>query len=482
MVRRSDRFPEPVPASSVAGIVWPALPGGTTGLLLATLYQLETSQYLPPAELRARQFRQLAPLLAHALQTVPYYRSAAWASAGVGAGAAPEAPLTPESWARLPILTRRQAQEAGAALRSTAVPPAHGNVATATTTGATGMPLTVGKTALTQFFWDVFTLREERWHGRDLSAKLAAIRNDDRRPAGHAGLYESRFSDWGPPVSATYQTGPAVMLDIRCSLAEQVEWLRREAPAYLLTFGLNLLFLARYCREHAIALPSLRGVRSSGEVLAEGTREACRAAWGVEVVDVYSAVEAGYIALQCPAGETCHVQSENALVEILDDSGRECAPGEVGRVIVTPLHNYATPLIRYEIGDLAEVGGPCACGRTLPTLTRILGRTREMLLLPSGEERFPYFLKKRLAQFDAIIQHQVVQRSADHLELVLAARAKLTADDEESLRQTILDGFGHPFRVTFTYCDEIARAPNGKYQEFRRESWAPAGAPPRARP
>jgi phenylacetate-CoA ligase len=338
------------------------------------------------------------------------------------------------------------------------------------------MPLTVGKTALTQFFWDVFTLREERWHGRDLSAKLAAIRNDDRRPAGHVGLYESRFSDWGPPVSSTYPTGPAVMLDIRCSLAEQVEWLRREAPTYLLTFGLNLLFLARYCREHAIALPSLRGVRSSGEVLAEGTREACRAAWGVEVVDVYTAVEAGYIALQCPVAESYHIQSENALVEILDERGRVCAPGEVGRVIVTPLHNYATPLIRYEIGDLAEVGVPCPCGRSLRTLTRILGRTRDMLFLPSGEERFPYFLKKHLAQFDAIIQHQIVQRSADHLELVLVARAKLTTDDEDSLRQAILDGFGHPFRLTFTYCEEIARAPNGKYQEFRREASAQLGS------
>jgi phenylacetate-CoA ligase len=462
-----------VPPSSVPGIVWPALPGGTTGLLLATLYQLETSQYLPAEELRARQFRQLAPLVAHALKTVPYYRTA-WTSAGV----ALEEPITPARWARLPILTRRQAQEAGATLRSDAVPSAHGNVASATTTGSTGMPLTVSKTALTQFFWDVFTLREERWHGRDLSAKLAAIRNDDRRPAGHVGLYESRFSDWGPPVASTYPTGPASMLDIRSSLAEQVEWLRREAPAYLLTFGLNLLFLARYCREHAIALPSLRGVRSSGEVLAEGTREACRAAWGVDVVDVYSAVEAGYIALQCPAAETYHVQAENALVEILDGDGRPCAPGEVGRVIVTPLHNYATPLIRYEIGDFAEVGAPCPCGRSLPTLTRILGRTREMLLLPSGEERFPYFLKKVLAQFGAIIQHQIVQRSRDHLEVVLAARAPLAVAEEERLRHAIRDGFGHPFRVTFTYCEEIPRAANGKYQEFRREVSAQPGSFP----
>jgi phenylacetate-CoA ligase len=60
--------------------------------------------------------------------------------------------------------------------------------------------------------------------------------------------------------------------------------------------------------------------------------------------------------------------------EILDDADRPCAPGEVGRVVVSTLHNYAMPLFRYDLGDLAEVGPPCECGRTLPVLNRIVGR------------------------------------------------------------------------------------------------------------
>jgi phenylacetate-CoA ligase len=53
--------------------------------------------------------------------------------------------------------------------------------------------------------------------------------------------------------------------------------------------------------------------------------------------------------------------------------------------VVTPLHNFAMPLIRYAIGDYAEAGPPCACGRGLPVLARILGRARNLLTLPHGE-------------------------------------------------------------------------------------------------
>ena len=78
---------------------------------------------------------------------------------------------------------------------------------------------------------------------------------------------------------------------------------------------------------------------------------------------MYSSQEVGYIALQCPENESYHIQAENVLVEILDDDGLPCEPGEVGRVVVTALHNLATPLLRYDIGDYAEVGSPCSCGR-----------------------------------------------------------------------------------------------------------------------
>ena len=125
-------------------------------------------------------------------------------------------------------------------------------------------------------------------------------------------------------------------------------------------------------------------MRTFGEILEPVCRATCQQVFGVKVVDMYSSQEVGYIALQCPEHEHYHVQAENLLVEVLAEDGRGCGPGEVGRVVVTTLHNFAMPLLRYDIGDYAEVGASCPCGRGLGVLTRILGRQRNLLVLPDG--------------------------------------------------------------------------------------------------
>ena len=236
-----------------------------------------------------------------------------------------------------------------------------------------------------------------------------------------------------------------------------------------MSFGVNLKVLARYCLAHDIRVPSLKTVYSQGEVLSDDARAACREAWGVEVVDNYSAVEAGQLAFQCPDQPHLHVQSESAVVEILDADGRPCPPGTVGRVVVTPLHNFAMPLIRYAIGDLAEVGESCACGRTLPVIKRVLGRTRDMLALPGGERRFPFYGQNVFTDFPALIQHQIVQKGYDEIEVRLVAQRRLAADEEERLRASIEKGLGLSVRIAFSYCESIERSPSGKFEEFRCE-------------
>jgi phenylacetate-CoA ligase len=282
-----------------------------------------------------------------------------------------------------------------------------------------------------------------------------AIRRDDSRTVLDESAQVRHLADWGPPVALVHSTGPAVLLDIRCPITAQVEVLRREAPAYLLSFASNLGALARHCRTHGIALPSLRGVRSSGEVLTAETRAACRDAWGVEPADMYSAVETGYVSFECAEHRSHHVQAESALVEVLHDDGRACEVGETGRVVVTPLNNFAMPLLRYELGDLAEVGPPCACGRTLPVLTRILGRARDMLTLPSGAKRFAHYGQKVLADISGVVQHQVVQRSRTEIEFFLVVRRPLTDAEEARIRAAVLEGLGHPFRLRLTYSTRL---------------------------
>jgi phenylacetate-CoA ligase len=127
------------------------------------------------------------------------------------------------------------------------------------------------------------------------------------------------------------------------------------------------------------------------------------------------------------------------------------------------------PLIRYEIGDFAEVGDPCPCGRGLPVLRRILGRQQNMLLMPSGEARWPLLSStdiRGLLALASVRQYQFVQKSLDRLELRLANVKSLSASDEDRLRDWVRDKFGYPFQVDFTYFDELPSGKSGKHQDF----------------
>ncbi len=451
-----------MPRSSVPGLAWPGLPGTAGITMLALQYQLEQSQWWPPDVVREQQFRQLQALLSHACGTVPFYRDRLGE-----AGFAPDRPLAPDTWARIPLLGRAEIQEAGKALLSTRVPAAHGKTYTLSTSGSTGRPVTVRGTAVAQAFWRAFTLRDHLWHRRDMTKKLAVIRALSEGQATYPKGAPARY--WGPSTASAFPNGPSAVLSITTRVGNQALWLERENPEYLLTYPSNLLQLARHCRERAIALPNLRGAETFSEALNPEVRDACREAWGVPVVDMYSANEVGYMALQCPDHEHYHVQAESALVEILDDQGNPCRPGEVGRVVVTPLHNFAMPLIRYEIGDYAEAGEPCSCGRGLPVLRRIVGRTRNLLTLPSGDKMWPSFPAELFLAIAPVRQVQLIQRRPDEIELKLVVDEKLSGDQEERLREALNKRLGHPFAYRFTYVDEIPRSAGGKYEDFRVE-------------
>jgi phenylacetate-CoA ligase len=125
------------------------------------------------------------------------------------------------------------------------------------------------------------------------------------------------------------------------------------------------------------------------------------------------------------------------------------------------------PLIRYELGDHAEAGAPCPCGRGLPTIARILGRSRNMLRLPGGAERWPLVGFDRYREIAPIRQYQLVQHDLESIEARFVADRPLTADEEAGLTRVIQSSLGYPFRVTFAYFEgEITRGPGGKFDEF----------------
>ena len=444
--------------STVTGQAWPALPSARGAMLAALLYQFERTQWLPPAELFGNQLSQLKRLLVHAQRSVPFYRQRL-AHLDLQAG------LTPGQWHDLTPLSRRAVQSAGDQLHSDAVPPEFGAVTSSETSGSTGEPVKLRLTELDRLMWEATTLREHYWHARDFSAKLASIRvfgNGLGTPPNG-----TLVNDWGAPASELHATGPMAMLALDTDVALQARWLCRHAPDYLLTYPTNLLALIEHAEAHGWSLPDLREVRTVGETVTPELRERCSAAWGVPLVDVYSSRELGYIALQCPLSGLYHVSAETALVEVLDEDGRTAQAGDVGRLVVTPLHNYASPLLRYELNDYAEVGPACPCGRGLPTLTRILGRSRNMVVLPDGRRYWPLLGFGRYREIAPVIQYQLVQRTRDQIDVNLVVERPLTAGEQERLGAIIKDAIGYPFSLDFKYFEgAIPRGKGGKYEEF----------------
>jgi phenylacetate-CoA ligase len=186
------------------------------------------------------------------------------------------------------------------------------------------------------------------------------------------------------------------------------------------------------------------------------------------VADVYSSEEVGYIAFQCERGRY-HVQAENIMLEIIDEAGNPRPPGHVGRVVITVLHNFAMPLIRYEIGDYAAFGEACPCGRGLPVLERIVGRRRNMLRLPDGTEHWPSFPEDRWVGIAPIRQLQVVQTAIDRVVLRTVVDRPLTSIEIDQLRRVFADVLCFPHDVVVEQVDHIPRLPNAKFEDFISE-------------
>lgn len=415
--------------------------------MLCLLHQLEESQWLAPPALAELQATQLDALLAHAYETVPFYR-AHW-------GSRP----TARDFGTLPPLTRRQLQASFELLRSNAVPPSHGALSEAATSGSTGAPVRVLQTGLTGLYWKAIGLRDHAWHARDLLCKLASIRT--LAPSGRA-------VNWGAATFKLIETGTAVSFEEERERDEQLRWLEAEQPDILLTHASNAFALAK----RSLSLGGqirLREVRTFGDALDPAAHDVCARAWGAKVTDMYSATEIGYLALQCPQHRHYHVQSEDVIIEVLDDAGRPCAPGETGRVVVTALHNFAMPLIRYAIGDMAEMGRPCACGRSLPVLNRIVGRTRNLMRTPAGRTYWPYLGSTELAYLAPIRGHQFVQKAIDRVEARLITDVPLTAEQEARVRKHFLSHLPEGIRLDVSYVASFPGSNGGKYEYFISE-------------
>ena len=436
-----------VPASCVPGIVWPGISSRFGAWMLAMQFQLERSQWWPAERIREFQFKQLLELLNHAIKSVPAY-----------AECPPFDGTDTSAFASWPILRKADLVNCDTRFRASVWPKQHGREVSTSTTGSTGQPVRLHCTHGGAMITHAMILREMLWHTLDFSGKLASI---------NPRLEERDFPNWGPMPAAFFPTGPAVTLDIGTDIDCQLKWLLREGPRYLRTRPSNLRALLLHNRQSRQEEPAaLEAVFLQSEAMAPDLRSLAREVWNVPLIDIYSCAEFGAIALQCPEHEHYHVQSESVYVEVLRDDGSPCSPGEVGRVIVTSLHNFAMPLIRYELGDYAEVGEPCPCGRGLPVLKRIMGRVRNMACDPTGRRFWPSFYAPLWLEVAPIRQLRLGQHTPARIEIMYVLERVLERGEEEHLAGNLRKSLGYAFDFTFHRVGEISRKPNEKFEEF----------------
>ena len=412
------------------------------------LRELEASQWVPQEQLQEIQQAKLRRLLVNAHASAPFYRQ----RDGSLNLSRPDAIATLKS---LPFVTKLDLINANVALRNEHY---RGRVTEKTTGGSTGQAVTVRKSREATALEAAANWRGFRWEGIDIGHRQGRFWG---MPPTAFGRFRARAIDW-TAHRRRYSAFQFSREDIGRYLAE----LSRFKPHYLYGYASMLRCLAEYLRDESLVFPApLRAVVSTSEPLTPPDRELFAQSFGAPVFNEYGCGELGTIAHECEKG-SLHVHAENLLVEILDpDTGLPAnGPGEV---VVTELNNTAMPLIRYRLGDFAEMSfRGCACQRSLPTLHNVFGRSYDMVRNRAGQqfhgEFFMYIFEDARRRNMGITAFQAIQEDLDHVTVKVVTSSAYGDASESFVRERIRAGLGASVEVSFQQVPEIARERSGK--------------------
>ena len=377
----------------------------------------------------------------------------------------------------LPLLTKSDIQRDPKQFRSEKLPDGHDVAMILSSSGTTGEPVAVAHTSQSRSMLSLLKQRELRWFRFDPKGKLAYIRAALDLPRHEDGRYVEvgetlRLAGW-MYIRNICQTGPFVCFSDKNEIDKQLEWLSREQPDYLVCNAPHLEHLALAAQD----LPRIANLKAAQAVSSQFTEEMrhrVHRTFGIPTHQNYGLNEIGIVAARCPEGGRYHVHVENCVLEIVDEEGNPCRPGEKGRVLVTALRNAAMPLIRYDADDLAVLAeGPCPCGRTLPAFAEIIGRYRRSALLPPGTQAYWIMLLELVHQHfpkdltRCLRKYQLHQFRDDRFEL----RMTVAGDGVEALISAIhaawqAHGGPQAKRLTIRVVDDIPRPRGGKFQNF----------------
>ena len=165
-----------------------------------------------------------------------------------------------------------------------------------------------------------------------------------------------------------------------------------------------------------------------------------------------------------------HVCDDNVIIEVLRD-GSPVAEGEAGDVVVTGLHSYTAPFLRYGLSDIA-VRGPdrCPCGAPFSTLKSIEGRVMDTCVTPDGRRLHHWeLIPMSFWHMPWFRRYQLVQKTPAHVVLRVIASGEPPSDDIEKLKNGVLEKLGPGGSFDIEFVDEIAFSKSGKHQVCRSE-------------
>jgi phenylacetate-CoA ligase len=429
---------------SAAGLKWRHdRYGGEFSELLASLRE---SEWWDEARMAEYQARRLTEVLHHAFTHVPHYAESARA-----AGIEPDRLPAREALATLPILTKEAARQAGTRLRSTAP---LGRLRTYQTSGTTGTPLTIWKTAhADRFQWAVWWRHRARF-GLSLGdrfltfgAKVPSLTDKPRAP-----IWRTNHA-----VGQSYL--PVSHLE-RSMVPEVVAWIDRKRFAFFAGYPSAMQVLASEMRDRGLRFRSPpRAVCCGSETLPAGVATSLAEVFQAPVTQVYGLGESAGGFAECERGRL-HLDFELGLMELLPLDGQP-ADSHLRRLVFTGLQNLAMPVLRYDVGDYVEVAhGPCGCGRRSPTVVAVDGRLEDYVITPDG--RRVYGLNQVFKLAKQVKEAQVFQEAADAIEVRLVPAEGYDGSDERVLHEELRLRLGPATRIAFRRVAAIPRTSSGK--------------------
>jgi len=406
---------------------------------------MERSQWWSVEQLQDFQWRELRRLLDHAFCSVPFYQKK-YASAGIELGDI----KTREDFAKLPPLSRGEVNENRDSLcskssRDRLIPHATG--------GSSGVA--------TRFY---ITLDSYDWR---CAASARAYSWSGYR-IGERTLYL-----WGAPVGQVAPLQKAKLdgyrfvrreLSIPTFLQTPELWQRayevalRFRPKFIVGYVSSLDRFADFLLTRGLHIPEVQGVLAAAEPVSQSTRDIVQQAFRVPLFDTYGSREFMSIAAECAQHNGLHVHADNLLVETEQDAS--CGPTEF---LVTDLHNYGMPFIRYRIGDLGTLSdSKCPCGRGLPLIKEIEGRALEVLRTRDGRSVSPILWRHVLKDVSEVREFQVQQTSVDEIVISMVLARPLSEGSEMLLRGEMAKVFSPSTRLTIKPVDAIPRLLSGK--------------------